>query len=368
MAEAYHPDTPRNRGEHDAPHMSPVTPAEDTRTIMINEVSWGAVLAGVVVALATQLILNMIGIGIGASTLDPGAGASQNPTAAGFSIGAGIWWTLAGVVAALIGGYVSGRLAGKPKDSTAGWHGLTTWALTTLVVFYLLTSAVGGILGGAYRTVTGAIGGVASTAGGAVQTAAQTAAPSLSGVTDPFSSIEQSLKGATGGNDPAALRDAATAAMRAAVTGDEAKAKEARERAAEAVAKAQNIPVDQARSQVQQYEQQYRETVAQAKQKATQVADTAATAVSRGALFGSLALLLGAVAGWFGGRMGAVEPTITARMALNQTTGGPIGYGRTTDTVGPRSAIDAVSRRTTQQPRHAQEHTLRGGVGQTSKE
>ena len=59
-----------------------------------------------------------------------------------------------------------------------------------------------------------------------------------------------------------------------------------------------------------------------------EVADTAATAVSRGALFGSLALLLGAVAGWFGGRMGAVEPTITARMALNQTTGGPIGYGR----------------------------------------
>jgi hypothetical protein len=348
MAEAYHPDTPRNRGEHDAPHMSPVTPAEDARTIMINEVSWGAVLAGVVIALATQLILNMIGIGIGASTLDPGAGASQNPTAAGFSIGAGIWWTLAGVVAALIGGYVSGRLAGKPKDSTAGWHGLTTWALTTLVVFYLLTSAVGGILGGAYRTVTGAIGGVASTAGGAVQTAAQAAAPSLSGVTDPFSSIEQSLKGATGGNDPAALRDAATAAMRAAVTGDEAKAKEARERAAEAVAKAQNIPVDQARSQVQQYEQQYRETVAQAKQKATQVADTAATAVSRGALFGSLALLLGAVAGWFGGRMGAVEPTITARMARNQTTGSPSGYGRTTDTVGPRSAIDAASRRATQ--------------------
>jgi hypothetical protein len=111
-----------------------------------------------------------------------------------------------------------------------------------------------------------------------------------------------------------------------------------------------------------------RETVAQAKQKATQVADTAATAVSRGALFGSLALLLGAVAGWFGGRMGAVEPTITARMARNQTTGSPSGYGRTTDTVGPRSAIDAASRRTTQQPRHAQEHTLRGGVGQTSKE
>jgi hypothetical protein len=343
MTETYQPDTPRKRGDYDAPHMSPVTPAEDARTIMINKVSWGAVLAGVVVALVTQLILNLIGIGIGASTLDPGAGAMENPSASGFSISAGIWWSLAGVIAAFVGGYASGRLAGKPKESTAGWHGLTTWALTTLVVFYLLTSAVGGILGGAYRTVTG----IASAAGGAAQTAAQVAAPALSGVTDPFSSIEQALRGSTGGNDPAALRDAAIAAMRAAVSGDEAKAQEARERAAQAIAKAQNIPVEQARTQVQQYEQQYRAAVAQAKDKATQVADAASKAVSRGALFGSLALLLGAIAGWLGGRMGAVEPTITARMGLSPIASGPVGHATATvkGTGGRRSTSEPVSRR-----------------------
>jgi hypothetical protein len=33
--------------------------------------------------------------------------------------------------------------------------------------------------------------------------------------------------------------------------------------------------------------------------------------VSRAALIGALSLLLGAVAAWFGGRMGAVEPTVT---------------------------------------------------------
>jgi hypothetical protein len=42
--------------------------------------------------------------------------------------------------------------------------------------------------------------------------------------------------------------DAATAAVRAAVTGDQAKAEEARERAAQAMAKAQNVPVEQART------------------------------------------------------------------------------------------------------------------------
>jgi hypothetical protein len=45
-------------------------------------------------------------------------------------------------------------------------------------------------------------------------------------------------------------------------------------------------------------------------------AQTAATAVSRGALFGSLALVLGAIAAWLGGRMGAVDPTLTTREAI----------------------------------------------------
>ena len=98
------PDTPRNRGDHDAPHVSPVTPAEDARSVLLNRVSWGAVLAGVVVALVAQLILNMIGIGIGAATLDPAGAADQNPSARGFSIGAAVWWTVSGILAALAGG------------------------------------------------------------------------------------------------------------------------------------------------------------------------------------------------------------------------------------------------------------------------
>ena len=133
---------------------------------------------------------------------------------------------------------------------------------------------------------------------------------------DPFSAIEQSLRSATGGNDPAALRDAAITAVRAAVAGDQQKTEELRERAAQAIARAQNISVEDARTQVQQYEQQYRQTVDQAKQQAMQAADTAARAVSRASLLGAISLLLGAVAGWFGGRMGAVDPTLTGRMGL----------------------------------------------------
>jgi hypothetical protein len=95
------------------------------------------------------------------------------------------------------------------------------------------------------------------------------------------------------------------------VTGDQAQASEAREAAAQALARAQNISVEEARTRVGQYEQQYRQALDQAKQKATQAADMAAKVVSRAALLGFLALMLGAVASWFGGRMGAVDPTLT---------------------------------------------------------
>ena len=313
MPDVYQPDTPRTRGDRatphisDAPHISPATMAEDAHTTMVSRISWGAVLAGVVVALVTQLLLNMLGIGIGAATLNPVEG--DNPSAISLSIGAGIWFALSTILAALAGGYAAGRLAGVLRESTAGWHGLTAWALTTLVIFYLLGSTVGGLLGGAYRGMTNALGNVSSAVASTAETAAQIA---VARIADPFSSIEESIRSAIPGNDPAILRDAAIAAVRAVVTGDPQQAAEARERAAQVIARAQNTSVEDARTQVQQYAQRYRQAADHAKQQVTQAADAAAKTVSRAALFGAISLLLGGLAGWFGGRMGAVEPTLTA--------------------------------------------------------
>jgi hypothetical protein len=36
-------NTPRTRGDQDAPTLAPLRPDEDVRTILINRVSWGAV-------------------------------------------------------------------------------------------------------------------------------------------------------------------------------------------------------------------------------------------------------------------------------------------------------------------------------------
>ena len=316
MTTQANPPRPRNGPEKVS---DPLTTAEETRFLLFNRVSWGAVLAGVMVALVTQLILNLIGIGIGAASFDPTSNA--NPSGTTFSIAAGIWWALSGIVAALAGGYTAGRLSGQPAETSGSWHGLTAWAVTTLLVFYLLSTSVGAIVGGAFRTLGNVAGSATQALGTSAQTAAQMAAPTLARSSDPFASIDESIRSASGGTDPAALRDAATAAVRAALTSDPAGQEAARERAVQALAKAQNIPVEQARTQVAQYEQQYRQVVDQAKRQATAAADATATAVSRGALFGAIALLLGALAAWFGGRMGALDPSeLSAMLRRRQLT------------------------------------------------
>jgi hypothetical protein len=181
--------------------------------------------------------------------------------------------------------------------------------VSTLTVVYLLSSAASGLIGGAVSTASSALGGAGKAVGGSVQTAVQTAAPSLNNMSDPMSTIENKVRSASGGQDPAALRDAAATAVRAALSEDPAQQAAATEKAADALAKAQNIPPDQA--QVAQYQQQYQETVAKAKGQAKKAADTTAKTVSRGALFGALALLLGALAAFFKGHASAVTPTVT---------------------------------------------------------
>ncbi|MFE1600636.1 PhnA-like protein [Methylobacterium sp. ID0610] len=288
----------------------PSLAASDTRAVALNQVSWGAVFAGAVTALVAQVILNMIGLGVGLASV--GTTAADNPAASTLSLGAGLWFVVSGILASLAGGFIAGRLSGKPIAGAAGLHGLVSWAVTTLVVLYLLTSTVGGIVGGAFMGVASTLGGAGNLLGGSVQTAAQAAAPSLSRIPNPIDGIEEKVRRQANGQDPQALRDAAVAAVRAVLTGDASQREQAEARAADALAKAQNIPVEQARQQVQDYEKQYDTAVATAKQKAEQAAVAAKSAATQGAFSAAIALILGALAAFLGGRAGRVSPVAAA--------------------------------------------------------
>ena len=96
-------------------------------------------------------------------------------------------------------------------------------------------------------------------------------------------------------------------------------ANDAKAKAADAVAKAQGIPVEQARQEVDQYAKSYQDSVAAAKKQALEAADAAAKAVSMGSLLGFAALVLGAIAAWFGGAAGT-KSTGIAEIATTRRT------------------------------------------------
>jgi len=267
---------------------------------VLSRVSWGAIVAGSVAALVVQLTLSILGISIGLADINPAS--SGTPDAGSLSLAAGIWWIVSGIIASLAGGYVAGRFCDITATSKAGYHGLMSWGLTTLVIVFLLGSAAGSVVSGAFGAMSSVLGGAGRAIGGAVQAAA----PSLSGG-DMMPDIERQIKASSGGQDPAQLRDTAVNAVRAAQTSDKAGQQQAADRAAEALAQAQGIPVDQAKAQVQHYQQQYAQTLADTKAQAAQLTEATAKAASRGALIAFLASILGAMAAGFGGRFGAAR-------------------------------------------------------------
>lgn len=141
---------------------------------VVKRISWGAIFAGAVLALVIQLALSLLGLGIGLGTIDPLE--EQNPMA-GIGIGAAIWWVVSMLVSLYLGATVASRLAGMPRPTDGLLHGLLTWAVVTLLTFYLLTTAVGRIIGG----VTGVAGRALSGAGRGIAAVAPEAGEAIKG-------------------------------------------------------------------------------------------------------------------------------------------------------------------------------------------
>jgi hypothetical protein len=141
------------------PHSDSHVHAASVPAVATKRISWGAILAGAVLALVIQLALSLLGLGIGLGTIDPLT--EQNPMD-GIGIGAGIWWVASMLISLYLGASVASRLAGMPRPTDGMLHGLLTWSVVTLLTFYLLTTAVGRIIGGVTGVAGRALSGVGS--------------------------------------------------------------------------------------------------------------------------------------------------------------------------------------------------------------
>ncbi|RYE76981.1 MAG: PhnA-like protein, partial [Hyphomicrobiales bacterium] len=68
---------------YDRPVVAPAVPTG------LRRVSWGAIFAGAILTLVIQIMLSLLGVGIGLATLDPAGNGS--PDAATLGSAGGIW-------------------------------------------------------------------------------------------------------------------------------------------------------------------------------------------------------------------------------------------------------------------------------------
>lgn len=277
--------------------------ADEPVAVIGRRMSWGAVAAGVITALAVHLLMSLLGVAIGASSIDPLLG--ESPDAATLGIGAGIWWVASALVAVFAGGWVAGRLAGVPVRADGMLHGFLTWGLTTLLLFYILTTTLSSLLGGAFGLVGSALTG---TARGAQELADDRPGRATGVAGDIERQLQAMLGQAVPGLDRAgqqlgrAVEDENVRAVvrKVIAAGPDGLSAGDREQAINALVSHGSMTRPQAEQQLAAWEQAYRDT----EQRAREAGEITADRVSQASVWLFVSLALGAAVAGFGGLLG----------------------------------------------------------------
>lgn len=263
-------------------------------------ISWAAIFGGVILVVTVQLLLSLLGAGIGLGTVNTNAGTT--PGASSLGIGAGVWWLVSSIIALGFGGYVAAWLAGIELRWDGLLHGLITWGLATLLTVYLLSSAIGGIIGGGASM----LGGLTSAAGSGIKDAAQPVAQAA-GITPDMLQQQAQAYLKPPNTDPATMspQDAQKEVVANLVTyakgGPDAAA--AKDRVIAISAAQQHVSRDQAAKQFDDAQAKLQQEKAQAIQTAKNAADTTASAAAGTSFAAFAVLLIGAISAAIGGSM-----------------------------------------------------------------
>lgn len=275
-------------------------------------ISWGGIIAGLALVIALQMLLTLLGVGIGLSTIRPATG--EAPDAATISLGGGLWWIVTNWVALVAGGYVASRFAGSHHTEDGLLHGLITWAAALVLGGLILAGAVSQAVNSAGHAVGGIASGVGNVAGGAMADGPR--GPRDSGPMEARRLMDQA-RGLLRPQDPAKLNDEAAVAEVAAglarmTAGDQSVDQD---RLASVIAAKAEITQEEAKTRLQQWQGE----LAAAKEKMRMAADQAVMAGRYIAFWGFVVLVVGAVAACVGGCIGT-RHYVATRVVTTRTT------------------------------------------------
>ncbi len=143
--------------------------------------SWGSVFAGVVTFLSVLMLLSLITSAIGFGLLSPN---SDNPVA-GVGTGTIVWTVIALLLSLFAGGFVAGLSARR----TGLLHGFLTWALSMIIMFGLITSAISGAVGVIGKVVGSTFGVAGDVISGTAEAAGNVASKGFDAIGDQIQKV-----------------------------------------------------------------------------------------------------------------------------------------------------------------------------------
>jgi hypothetical protein len=123
------------------------TDADPLLTDSLERISWGAVLAGAVVALIVQFALNLLGFAVGVSSINPEF-ETDSIDPKGLGLGATLWVTIGAFISLFVGGWIAAHMAGIPDETDGMLHGIVMWSLVSLVSLLFLATGIGRVMSG----------------------------------------------------------------------------------------------------------------------------------------------------------------------------------------------------------------------------
>jgi hypothetical protein len=299
----------------DPPPTEVVAPAAGLGSAVLSRVSWSAIFAGIVLVLPVEVLLDLLGAGVGLGLVKPSGGGT--PNASNFGTGAGIWWLVSTVIALIFGCYVAARLGGVASRWDGVLHGLVIWGGAVLITVYLLTTAIGGVIGGAFSV----LGGTLSAAGQGIKSAVPELSTAAGVSPDLLQQQAQAYLQPTN-PDPATMspQDAQKEIARLlpdlAAGGD--RYEQAKQRVIDIMAAQLKISRDDAAKRFDQAQAQVSQTKEQAMQTTKSAAIQSAAVASRASFVAFTALLIGAVAAGAGGALASPQPPFARWMIRSQ--------------------------------------------------
>lgn len=123
-------------------------------TPVYSRVSWGALFAGLFVALTVSVVLSALGAAVGLSAADGAAGDT-------LAVGAGVWAIATALIAFFTGGCVVSRCTAGESRTEAAIYGVILWGVTMALLLWLSGAVI--------RTGFTAVVGTANVAANATQ-------------------------------------------------------------------------------------------------------------------------------------------------------------------------------------------------------